>query len=71
MVIQLERHNSDLDGVARPVGGSVRLDEGRDVPVAEGDVGGVGKDDLVVLVAPNVQLQEGVVWYGARKLERT
>lgn len=68
-VIQLDRHNSDFDGAAWSVRRSVRLNEGRDIPVAEGDVGRVGKDDPVVLVAPNVQLQEGVVWYGARKLE--
>ena len=54
VVMRLNGHNSDFDGVARLVAWSVSLDEGGDVP--EGEGGGVGENEIGPLVAAHPQV---------------
>lgn len=70
LIVQLDQHNPDSDGVPRSVVRSVRLNEGKDILRVEGEDRGLGKNKTVPSEAKNCQIQWGVCSYGAWKLEK-
>lgn len=61
LVIPLDRHGPDSDGVVWLVAGFVGLNKRGDVSEAEAQAGGVGEDETVPTVAAHRQVQDGVL----------
>lgn len=70
MVIQLDRHYSEFDGITWSVAWPVRLNEGGDIPGAEAEGSGVGEKETVSPVAPHSQVKEGILTSRSKNLER-
>lgn len=70
VVVQLDTHDSEFDGITWSVAWPVRLNEGGDIPGAEAECGGVCENETVPPVAPHCQVEEGILGYGSKNLER-
>lgn len=69
MIIQLDRQHSEFDSITWSVAWLVRLNEGGNILKAEVEGGGVGEKETVSPVAPNSQVEEGILGSRSKNLE--